>query len=594
MFKRYTSIKLLLIAIFLLAAFFRLYGINWDQGAHLHPDERAIIMAVIPLTYPQSIEEFLSPESTWNPHFFAYGSFPFYLLKITGNALGNLDIRFTQYALIQIAGRYLSVISDLFTLVLVFKLGRRLFHPTVGLLGAFFYAISVLPIQLSHFYAVDTLLTSFILLTLYQLIRFYEKPSLPRALFVGIFWGLALATKISAIVLILSIGFAVIADFLLLFLKQPHKPRIWLPHIPKFLKQLCTYFSCIIVSTCIIFLLCEPYAIIDSKNFLIQTWQQSAMTANAFIFPYTLQYVGKIPYVYEIKNIFLFGLGPVLGLLVFAGVFYFTLLTFQKDKRGKWAKEIILLIFFFTYSAVVGKFAIGFMRYMLPVYPLLCLFGAITIYKLSLSIKKNIPNTLLFHTLSIIFYLLVLLWPLSFIHIYTKNNTRIDASNWIYQNIPDGSSLAIEHWDDPIPILGTRQYKMLILPMYDPDSPQKWEKINDIFRQTDYIIIASNRLYTPLQKLTDCQKLPPGKCYPVTAEYYQRLFSGENVSPSFNPENNTLRFQRTGENIRFTKIMEFTNYPTVPFLNLSINDQSADESFTVYDHPKIMILKKME
>jgi len=72
--------KILLIAILFLATILRFHGINWDQGYKLHPDERAIIMTVDNLSFPHNFSEFFSMQSPWNPHFFAYGSFPFYLL----------------------------------------------------------------------------------------------------------------------------------------------------------------------------------------------------------------------------------------------------------------------------------------------------------------------------------------------------------------------------------------------------------------------------------------------------------------------------------------------------------------------------------
>jgi hypothetical protein len=73
----------------------------------------------------------------------------------------------------------------------------------------------------------------------------------------------------------------------------------------------------------------------------------------------------------------------------------------------------------------------------------------------------------------------------------------------------------------------------------------------------------------PLQKLNACAKFE--KCYPLTNQYYKDLFSGQ---------------------LGFEKIAEFTSYPTIPFINVQIKDDSADESFTVYDHPKIIIFKK--
>ncbi len=177
--------------------------------------------------------------------------------------------------------------------------------------------------------------------------------------------------------------------------------------------------------------------------------------------------------------------------------------------------------------------------------------------------------------LRIVCYILLaialLIWPLSFLNIYNQTNTRVSASNWINAVIPPGKTLAVEHWDDSLPLFGQDKYTMQTLELYNPDTPEKWNKINGQLQQTDYIIIASNRLYVPLQKLTDCAKLDQYHCYTQTAAYYQKLFNG------------TLGFQ---------KVAEFSVSPTIPLLNIPINDQGADESFTVYDHPKVMIFQK--
>ena len=79
--------------------------------------------------------------------------------------------------------------------VTIYFVAKKIFGKPVAILSIFFYTVSVLPIQLAHFYAVDTLLTFFILITLYQLINFYEKQTIKNALLVGVFFGLSLATK---------------------------------------------------------------------------------------------------------------------------------------------------------------------------------------------------------------------------------------------------------------------------------------------------------------------------------------------------------------------------------------------------------------
>jgi len=581
---------LYLFIIIIIGGFFRFYNLNWDQGHHLHPDERAIIMFALPLHFPQNLSDFFSKESTLNPHFFAYGNFPLYLLKGTATVLSNFDMSLDSYDKINLVGRAISTIADLGTIILIYFIGKKIFGKRVGIIGAFFYAISVFPIQAAHFYAVDSLLTFFILLTLYQLIRFYEKPTLKKSILVGIFFGLSLATKTSAVVLIVAIGMAIAVDFLLIFLKSPHRPHIWFPHIPKFLKRLSIDGAVITTTTVLTFLILEPYALIDFKEFWRQTIEQSQMTRDAFTFPYTLQYVGKIPYFYELKNIFLWGQGPILATISFAGIIYTLFHIIKKQKYKKWAQELILLIFLLSYFAVVGKFAVGWMRYMLPLYPLLALFAAVFLHRLlsfrASSASRGISHNSLsgmrsLHALRLVgmtvTIILIFVWPLSFIHIYTKPNTRVLASQWIYENIPPDKKIALEHWDDGLPIGGNISYKTLELPIYEMQNPIREAEIYQTIQEADYIIITSNRLYAPLQRISkNCQKwnLPSERCSHNANRYYKRLF---------------------GAKLGYQKVAEFSVYPTLEIGNwkLEIDDSSADESFTVYDHPKVIIFKKI-
>ena len=70
-----------LVLILVVAAFFRLYGLAWDSGYLFHPDERKIVLVAAGLAWPSDLLTFLSSESPLNPKFFAYGSFPIYLLR---------------------------------------------------------------------------------------------------------------------------------------------------------------------------------------------------------------------------------------------------------------------------------------------------------------------------------------------------------------------------------------------------------------------------------------------------------------------------------------------------------------------------------
>ncbi len=561
--KKLSKNYLTTIFIFFVVLLVRFYGLNWDQGYHLHPDERMISMVVDKIKLPQSsnIGQIFSPDSSLNPKFFAYGSFPIYLLK-TVSSIFPSNSPYSQYQANNLLGRGLSAIADSVSVVLIYKIGQLLFTSQVGILASLIYGFAVLPFQLSHFYAVDTLLNCFILFTIYQLCQLYLHRRPLNAILTGIAFGLSLATKISATVLLASIGATFLVEFLLYLVKKNPKPSL------TSLQNNTLLLLLVFLVTFTTFFICQPFAFFDFPTFWNQINEQKAMTRNAFVFPYTLQYVFTPPYVYQLKNIFLWGFGPIATIFGLLG-FVLSLIKLIKNLfiPGNDTKEGLLLIVFtfcLGYFLVVGSFAIKFVRYCLPLYPFLAIFAAWTIF--------SAPSIIIKKILLVILMLFQLSWFLAFTHIYSLPNTRVEASNWINQNIPKGSLILREHWDDGLPLFDSRQFRYQDLALYDSDlNPNKWAQIQSQLTQANYLIVASNRLYTPLLKLTNCEVLPPGKCYRQTAQYYQDLFSGK---------------------LGYQLVAEFARFPS--FLGVDINDQSADESFTVYDHPKIMIFRNTQ
>src|SRR5947209_12451890 len=103
----------------LLGYAFRLYGLNWDDGNSFHPDERQILFHVTTLSWPTSLAQFLDPiHSPLNPHFFAYGSFPLYLLAALGNMLVHFYPAVGSFANLTLVGRVLSALFDSGTILL--------------------------------------------------------------------------------------------------------------------------------------------------------------------------------------------------------------------------------------------------------------------------------------------------------------------------------------------------------------------------------------------------------------------------------------------------------------------------------------------
>ena len=142
-------------------------------------------------------------------------------------------------------------------------------------------------------------------------------------------------------------------------------------------------------------------------------------------------------------------------------------------------------------------------------------------------------------------------------------------------------------WDDALPLSVDRYdalggiYKPLNLELYEPDTPQKRDAMVDVLSKSDYIVISSNRAYDSMPRL-------PLR-YPMTLKYYQDLFdckcSGDDM------ENRAYSLKTPFKSpLGFDLVATFENPPA--FGPLVFPDQTADESFTVYDHPRVMIFKK--
>ncbi|NOZ51160.1 MAG: hypothetical protein GXP37_14115, partial [Chloroflexi bacterium] len=146
----------------------------------------------------------------------------------------------------------------------------------------------------------------------------------------------------------------------------------------------------------------------------------------------------------------------------------------------------------------------------------------------------------------------------------------ITASKWMYENIPDGSVWITEHWEEGMPLNlpipkgnpGAHGWRNVVMPMYEEDTPQKYEIIKQNMREGDYYVLATKRLYGALPHLPER--------YPLSLRFYDLLFSGK---------------------LGYELVEDFHTYPKL--FGIEINDQNADESFWVYDHPRTLIYKKV-
>lgn len=572
---------LFLILILAYAGITRLIGINWDAKAHLHPDERFLTMVASTITLPKNIIEYFDTHaSPANPQnrgfsFYVYGTYPMHLVKLLAILLGK-----DTYDEIVIVGRAVSVAVDLLTVLVVFgtgsMLGTRRRH-LVGLFAALCYALSVLPVQLSHFFTVDPFATLAVTCALWLFIRGR------LGLVAGILTGLAVSAKISA-ALILPV-FAV--SYVISWPWKGHSLIIW-----KLRKQLLLNAIAGIFGFLTTVRLAYPYLFLGHRfnPLILANWKQLAsFDGPTTSFPPGLQWI-NVPAWQPTIDMIVFGFGIPLSLIAAVSMLRLVRTIWKKPR---WRPEMILLLWILL---VIGYQSNQFakpMRYFWAAYPAISIFAGMGLFELCRLITTKIHAPYLRYFVYSIIGLTLFAWPLAFLSIYSHANTRVAASTWIYTHVPPHSTIAWEHWDDPLPFTiepyTPTLYTQIQLPSFDPDDREKTGKIQEVLSQSDYLVLSSNRAYGALKRAK--------VRFPKTNLFYQQLFAGklgfrlvaQFVSRPFIP----LPIRSTCIHIPgFTYGNLSKPLETCDRRGISVVDDYADETFTVYDHPKVLIFQK--
>lgn len=588
-----TQSRFILLITLIAAAALRFYGLDWDRGYLFHPDERQILLTVSNLHFPRFPLEIFSADSPLNPKFFAYGSFPIYLLWVLSRYAPAAPAYFVPWLdknLINVLffARELSAIFDLGTIVILYLLARRLYDRTVGLISAACVAFTVLHIQLAHYYAVDTLLTLLCAATLYFAARYAQIGRTREALWLSIAFGLALATKVTAFTLIVPI---IVATIKARGTEMPafYAKAGWAIHIRARFAQLWGIrraLAKIALVTAAVFVVAQPYVLLDPIRYFGQVGTEMLVVRGWLDRPYTLQFVDTLPIIYPIGQTAIWGMGLPLGLFAFGGTAYFIWVWWrQRD----WADGLIVswaVVYGLTATLQFAKYP----RYLLPLIPFLFLMAIVGVryYAPDLSYK------IIYLSASVI-AIFTLAYVLTFISIYSREHPWLTISRWIYQNIPAQSHIAIEHWDDALPVptqfgetsRNLNEYQTQTMPMFDADDDKKLQTIVETLASNDYIILATQRLYGSIPRV-------PSR-YPTSSRYYRALFDGSLGFELFALARNDQTLGGISiTNDPFTR----AGLAVPPRLvaarvgNLDWNWGYEDESLSVYDHPLPLIFKK--
>lgn len=468
---------------------------------------------------------------------FPYGHLPLYLLMLIGGQ-DRLS-----------SARLLAGLADTGTVALTAALGCRMAGRRAGLLTAAFLAVMPLHVQQAHFATADPFLALFTTGALLWTARMTAEGRLRDGIGVGLWAGLALGCKAGAALLLLPLIAAGTVG-----------PGTGWKRVGYGLTAATTMIGT--------FALTNPFAILEFQRFALNVTSQAALARGAALVPYTLQYHATLPYIYPITQQLVWGMGPLLGALCFGGL---ALALWQAVRHPPTPAQWIGLAWSLPFFAFVGGLYVKFPRYLLPLTPLLAVYGAQS--ALTGGRLRLLPSALALLPAGAVSAALILS--------YQEPHPWIAASNWLRDNVPPGSVIAVEAWDHPLPVDSTG-YAVRVLPVFDEESQEKWAAMEETLAEADVLVIASRRGYGALAGWPER--------FPRTAAYYRALLAGERgfaVAACFGRWPRVGPLTLTDDPFRAVGLPRPDCPPPLPTPSLP----RLDESLVVYDHPLVVILR---
>lgn len=535
----------------------RLAGTDWDSFAGLHPDERHMVFIVTDMINELGKERtaalavfdiwFTTGSSPLDPRangrVFVYGEAPVIIVALLAKLL-----MFGNWFEILALGRIVTTLVEGSAVLAVFILAQQLYgrlHQSC--LAAVLYASAPTTLQLTNFFTVDAWLIAAFAWIGVVLIAFVRSQSIGRIIsyqfIIGIIVGLAVATKLTGLVLLLPVGLVIVFQL---------STRGW--RIPVLSATL------IVITTAATFRLANPFAfagpgffdITPAAAFIdgIAAWLKTGTSSG---FPPNWQWIAGYSKFEFLRDMVLFGCGPVMAVLICVAGF---------ARRSLILIETLILLALVLPLLLYTMLSFNpVLRYAAPVLPVVSVLAIAGVTRL-----RWVPLAVI--------AIIALWWGSGMILLHNTEHPRIAASRWLW-NLPAGTVLANETaWDEALPTIVSlepngeprwpthaKHFKFVNLDLTQPDTIDKARKVASNLAAADYVVISSGRQREIMPRLP--------KRFPMTTAYYRLLSRGDLCYVS------VWRTDR--------------GYPLFP---RAFDDSWAQEPWRVYDHPIVEIFQK--
>jgi 4-amino-4-deoxy-L-arabinose transferase-like glycosyltransferase len=318
---------------------------------------------------PHAIEMFRA--GTLNPHYFANPPAFTYLLHVLfalayGGAHGAEHAAALHPSAVYTLARVAAGVLGTLALWLLYATGARLFNRAVGLLAAAIEAVAFLPVFYAHLALNDAPTLAPLTLSLLGAAGVLRKGRVRDHLLAGVGLGLACASKYTAGIVVLPLLAAIIARYL----DGGEGARM------RALRGLALAGAGALVA----FAIANPYALLDYTSFHGELVHQSTLSAESQGKLGAPKHGGIAYYLWSLT----WGLGWIPALAALGGA----LSVWRVQRRLGWLLVPAALLFL-AFMGLQGRY---FGRWLLPIFPILCLLAACFAWQLHTTLVRRLSR----------------------------------------------------------------------------------------------------------------------------------------------------------------------------------------------------------
>lgn len=398
-----------------LAAALRFYALTFGMPQLVRPDELFIVSSqyLMLLDQPQHMQ-YWYPTLFHRMVFAVFGG-GYFLGKLTGRYLNPVSYLhegpFAEVDLYLLA-RFFSALLGTLTLLPIYCLGRRAGGPWTGVLAAGLLAVAYLPVRDGHFGVTDQLATFTCALAILAFVRYQESHTLRDGLLAGAALGVAISAKYTNVTLL---------------------PLLLLAHFwgcPPALRWGRTLWLALAAIPAASFLTAPEVYWNFGRVVFFMKWQSENNQYFAQDMP--------IGWVYFTTFTLRYGVGIPLMLAALAGAIW--------TVRTRNRPALFALLFFLVHFGFNGLFSGVFSRHLNPAIPPLCLLAALGIRWAFLGLRNRAGQAAAWAggtALVLVGIVPNLTSVAAMSRLLTQVDTRVQAADWVYKNVPTDVPVAI-------------------------------------------------------------------------------------------------------------------------------------------------------